>query len=95
MFKPLGPRVVVRQLEAARTSKGGLIIPEMGQERPMEAEVLAVGTEVLDEEIKVGRRIYFSRFGGVKVRLSDFSGVSEEVEELIILKEGELLGVFL
>ena len=96
-FKPLGDRYLVRQEAALTQTKGGIIIPEAGQERPMIGTVLAVGEGQQKEYglvpllVGVGERVYFSKFGGVKVKLDDFHPEGK-FEELIILREGELLG---
>lgn len=89
MYRPLGDRVLVRQDSAAEESKGGIIIPDVAQERPMTAKVLAVGESV--ESVKAGASVMFSKFGGTKVKLSDYAADKNTKEELIVLRVSELL----
>lgn len=97
MRRPLGDRVLVRQLEAEEKTTGGIIIPTQAQERPARGIVLAVGPGRVDSsgdlvpvEIQVGDEVDYSKFGGVKVSISDYNE-SGKLEELMILREGEVL----
>jgi chaperonin GroES len=91
-FRPLGDRVVVRRVEEEAKSKGGIIIPDTVKEKPQEGEVLSVGPGARDEDgkrilvdVKVGDRILFGKWSGSEVKIDD--------EELLIMKEGDILGV--
>jgi len=91
-IRPLGDRVLVKRLEQEQKTKGGIIIPDTAQEKPQEAEIVAVGDgRVLEDgskkrlELKVGERILFSKYSGTEIKL-------EGVEHLI-LKEEDVLGV--
>ena len=74
-IKPLGDRVVLRQLEAEETSKGGIILVDSAKEKPQEGEVIAVGPGRLTEngtrnplEVKVGDRVIYSKYSGTEVK---------------------------
>lgn len=91
-LKPLGDRILVKRLTQEQKTKGGIIIPDTAQEKPQEAEVVAVGDgKILDDgkvrklELKSGDRILFSKYGGSEIKLD---GV-----ELLILREDEVLAI--
>jgi len=91
-FRPLGDRVLVKRVEEATTTKGGIIIPDTAKEKPQEGEVIAVGKGVRDEDgkfvaldVAVGDRILFGKWSGTEVKI--------EGEDLIIMKESDILGV--
>src|SRR3954447_13883824 len=91
-FRPLHDRVVVRRLDAEEKTAGGIIIPDTAKEKPMEGEVIAVGAGARNEQgqivaldVKAGDRILFGKWSGTEVKLDG--------EELLIMKESDLLGV--
>jgi chaperonin GroES len=91
-FRPLGDRVLVRRVEEEEKTKGGIIIPDTAKEKPQEGEVLAVGPGARDDsgklqplDVKVGDRILFGKWSGSEVKL--------EGEDLLIMKESDILGV--
>jgi chaperonin GroES len=91
-FRPLHDRVVVRRLAAEEKTSGGIIIPDTAQEKPMEGEVIAAGPGARDErghvvalEVKAGDRVLFGKWSGTEVKLDG--------EELLIMKESDLMGV--
>src|ERR1700749_4935586 len=91
-FRPLHDRVVVRRITAEEKTKGGIIIPDTAQEKPQEGEVIAVGPGARDEsgklipiDVKAGNRVLFGKWSGTEVK---FDG-----EELLIMKESDILGV--
>ena len=91
-FRPLHDRVVVRRLDAEEKSKGGIIIPDTAQEKPMEGEVVAAGPGTLNErgelralDVKAGDRVLFGKWSGTEVKLDG--------EDVLILKESDLMGV--
>jgi chaperonin GroES len=93
-FRPLHDRVVVRRIAAEDKSRGGIIIPDTAKEKPQEGEVIAVGPGGRDEagklipiDIKVGDRVLFGKWSGTEVRLDG--------EELLIMKESDIMGVLL
>jgi len=91
-FRPLHDRVVVKRVEEEAKTKGGIIIPDTAKEKPQEGEVLAVGPGARDDngqlqpmDVKVGDRILFGKWSGSEVKLDG--------EDLLIMKEGDILGV--
>ncbi|KAA2214342.1 co-chaperone GroES [Teichococcus oryzae] len=91
-FRPLHDRVVVRRLTAEEKTAGGIIIPDTAKEKPMEGEIVAVGSGARNEkgdvvalDVKVGDRVLFGKWSGTEVKISG--------EELLIMKESDLMGV--
>jgi chaperonin GroES len=91
-FRPLHDRVVLRRIEEDSKTKGGIIIPDTAQEKPMQGEVTAVGPGGRDEsgkltpiDLKSGDRVLFGKWSGTEVKI--------EGEELLIIKESDILGV--
>jgi chaperonin GroES len=91
-FRPLHDRVVVRRLEEDERTKGGIIIPDTAKEKPQQGEVVAVGPGAVDEkgkvqplDVKPGDRVLFGKWSGTEVKLDG--------EELLIMKESDILGV--
>jgi len=90
--KPLRDRVLVRRIEEAEQKVGGIIIPDTAKEKPLQAEVIAVGSgRVLDD----GKKVKLDVKAGDKVLIGKWSGTEVKVdgEELLILKEDEVLGI--
>ena len=91
-FRPLHDRVVVRRIGAEEKTKGGIIIPDSAQEKPQEGEVIAIGPGGRDEsgklipiDVKPGSRVLFGKWSGTEVKLDG--------EELLIMKESDIMGV--
>ena len=91
-FRPLHDRVVVRRLEQEEKTAGGIIIPDTAKEKPQEGEVIAVGPGGRDEsgklvpiDIKKGDKILFGKWSGTEVKIDG--------EELLIMKESDIMGV--
>ncbi len=84
-LRPLGDRVVIKRMEAEEKTQSGIFIPTTAKEQPQMAEVIAVGTEVKSDELKVGDKVIFSQYGGTEVSLDKV--------ELIVLKLEEILAV--
>jgi chaperonin GroES len=91
-FRPLHDRVVVRRLKQDEKTSGGIIIPDTAQEKPQEGEVMAVGPGARDDdgkihppEVKAGDRVLFGKWSGTEVKLDG--------EELLIMKESDLMGI--
>jgi chaperonin GroES len=91
-FRPLHDRVVVKRVDAEEKSKGGIIIPDTVKEKPQEGEVVAVGPGGRDESgkliaigLKSGDRVLFGKWSGTEVKL--------EGEDLLIMKESDIMGV--
>ena len=91
-IRPLGDRILVRRLGAEQRTRGGIIIPDTAKEKPIEGEVIAVGSGKTDDKgvthalnVHVGDKILFGKYSGTEVKI-------EEVEHLII-REEDVLGV--
>lgn len=92
-IKPLGNRVLVKRSEA-KTTKGGIFLPDSAQEKPKQGEVVAVGPGALDDEgkkipmnVHVGDKVLFSSYSGTEVKTEDHEN------EYLIMKEDDILGV--
>jgi chaperonin GroES len=90
--KPLRDRVLVRRIEEAEQKVGGIIIPDTAKEKPLQAEVIAVGSGRLLEN---GQKVELTLKPGDKVLIGKWSGTEVKIddEELLILKEDEILGI--
>jgi chaperonin GroES len=91
-FRPLHDRVVVRRIEEDERTKGGIIIPDTAKEKPQQGEVVAVGPGARDEngvvqplDVKAGDRVLFGKWSGSEVKIDG--------EELLIMKESDVLGI--
>ena len=91
-FRPLHDRVVVRRIEEDERTRGGIIIPDTAKEKPQQGEIVAVGPGAPDDNgkvqplnVKPGDRVLFGKWSGTEVKLDD--------EELLIMKESDILGV--
>ena len=91
-IKPLYDRVVVKPIEAEETSLGGIIIPDAAKEKPAEGEVVSVGSGARAEngtvtplDVKAGDRVLFGKWSGTEVKVDG--------EDLLIMKESDILGV--
>ncbi len=91
-FTPLHDRILVRRVEEAETTRGGLIIPDSAKDKPQEGEVISVGKGKISEEGKVrpldvkdGDRILFGKYSGTEIKIDG--------EDFIIMREEEVLGI--
>ncbi|MEO1226263.1 MAG: co-chaperone GroES [Pseudomonadota bacterium] len=91
-FRPLHDRVLVRRIEADEKTAGGIIIPDTAKEKPQEGEVVSAGNGVTNDkgetkplDVKAGDRILFGKWSGTEVKIDG--------EELLIMKESDILGV--
>jgi chaperonin GroES len=91
-FRPLHDRVLIRRVEGEEKTAGGIIIPDTAKEKPMEGEVIAAGPGARGEDgklqpmdLKAGDRVLFGKWSGTEVKLDG--------EELIIMKESDIMGV--
>jgi chaperonin GroES len=92
-FSPLHDRVLVRRIEGEEKTKGGLIIPDSAKEKPSEGQVVSVGPgarkdsgELIAPTVKAGDKILFGKWSGTEIKLDG--------EDLLIMKESDILGVF-
>jgi chaperonin GroES len=90
--RPLYDRILIKRVAEEEKTKGGIIIPDSAKEKPSEGEVVAVGSGKLTDkgtirplEVKKGDRILFGKYSGNEIKLDG--------DELIILREDEILGV--
>ena len=91
-FRPLHDRVVVKRVEEDTKTKGGIIIPDTAQEKPMQGKVVAVGPGARDEngklvpiDLKSGDTVLFGKWSGTEVKIDG--------QELLIMKESDIMGV--
>ena len=90
-INPLGDRIVLKNLEAEETTKGGILLTNSAKEKPQMAEVLAVGPggnvdgKEIVMQVKVGQKVIYSKYAGTEVKLDG--------EEYIIVKESDILAV--
>ncbi len=90
-IKPLGDRVVIKAIESQETTKSGIVLPGTAKEKPMQGEVLAVGSgELVDGkkvplELKVGDKVIYSKYAGTEVKIDD--------NEYLILRQSDVLAI--
>ena len=90
-MKPLGDRVVIKNMEAEETTKGGIILTSAAKEKPLMAEVIAVGPGGLVDgkevkmQVKVGEKVIYSKYAGTEVKMDG--------EDYIIVKQSDILAI--
>lgn len=91
-FRPLHDRVMLKRVEPETKTKGGIIIPDSATEKPMEGEVVAVGSGLRDEagkviplDVKAGDRVLFSKWSGTEITMDG--------EEYLVMKESDIMGI--
>ena len=91
-FRPLHDRVLIRRIDEADKTKGGIIIPDTAKEKPMEGEIVAVGPGARDDkgtlvplDVKKGDRILFGKWSGTEIKLDG--------QDLLIMKESDIMGI--
>jgi chaperonin GroES len=91
-LKPLHDRVLVRRIEGDEKTKGGLIIPDSAKEKPAEGEIIAAGEgarkesgELIPMAVSVGDKVLFGKWSGTEVTVDG--------QELLIMKESDILGI--
>ena len=91
-FTPLHDRILVRRVEEASTSRGGIIIPDSAKDKPQEGEIISTGKGRTNDEgktfplaVKEGDRVLFGKYSGTEIKIDG--------EEYIIMKEDEVLGI--
>ncbi len=92
-IQPLGDRVVIKALEAENKTKGGIVIPDTAKEKPQEGKVVAVGKGKVSDsgqlqalEVKVGDKVLYGKYSGTEI-------TTKEGEELLIMKEEDILAI--
>ena len=91
-LKPLNDRVVLKRIEEEQRTAGGIIIPDTAKEKPIQGEVMAVGSgKVMEDgsrrplDVKAGDRVLFGKYSGTEIKV--------EGEELLIMREDEILSI--
>ncbi len=91
-LKPLGDRVIVKPKAPEEKTKGGIILPDTAQEKPMEGEIVAVGGGKTDDngkkitmDLKVGDKVLYGKYSGTEVKIND--------EEYLIMRESDVYAV--
>jgi chaperonin GroES len=91
-FNPLHDRIVIRRVEEAETTRGGIIIPDTAKDKPQEGEIIAAGPgksndegKVFPLQVKAGDRVLFGKYAGTEIKIDG--------EDLIIMREEEVLGI--
>ena len=90
-IKPLGDRVVIKVMESEEMTKSGIVLPGAAKEKPMQGEILAVGSGELIEgkrvplELKIGDKVLYSKYAGTEVKLDG--------EEFLILRQNDVLAI--
>ncbi len=90
-LKPLGDKVVLKQLVAEETTKSGIVLPGQAKEKPQQAEVIAVGPggvvdgKEVTMQVKAGDKVIYSKYAGTEVKLDDV--------EYIIVKQNDIVAV--
>ncbi len=90
-FRPLGDRILIKRIKEEERTKGGIIIPDTAKEKPQEGKVVAVGKGKYEEgklipiEVKVGDKILFGKYSGSEIKY--------EGEDLVIMREDDILGI--
>ncbi len=91
-FRPLHDRVLLRRIEQNAKTAGGIIIPDTAKEKPMEGEIVSVGTGHINDngdvrplDVKSGDRVIFSKWSGTEIMIDG--------EELLVMKESDIIGV--
>ena len=91
-FRPLHDRVLVKRIESEEKTASGIIIPDSAQEKPMEGEIMAVGSgqrseagQIIPMDVKSGDRVLFAKWSGTEIKVNG--------EEYIVMKESDIMGV--
>jgi chaperonin GroES len=90
-IKPLGDRVVLKVMESEETTKSGIVLPGTAKEKPMQGEILAVGSgEIVDGkkvplEVKVGDKVIYSKYAGTEVKMDG--------NEFLIIRQSDILAI--
>ena len=91
-FRPLHDRVLVKRVDSDQKTAGGIIIPDTAQEKPMEGEVLEIGSGARDEtgklvplDVKKGHKILFGKWSGTEVKMNG--------DDFLIMKESDIMGI--
>ena len=91
-FRPLHDRVLVKRIESEEKTKSGIIIPDTAKEKPMEGEVISVGSGIRQEngtitplDVKAGDRVLFGKWSGTEIKLDS--------NDYLVMKESDIMGI--
>jgi len=91
-FRPLHDRILVKRIEEEQQTKGGIVIPDSAKEKPIEGEIVSIGTGKVDEtgkirplDVKAGDRILFGKYSGTEVKIDG--------QDYLIMREDDVLGI--
>jgi len=91
-FRPLHDRVLVKRIESEEKTKSGIIIPDTAKEKPMEGEVVSVGSGIRQEngtitplDVKAGDRVLFGKWSGTEIKLDN--------KDYLVMKESDIMGI--
>ncbi len=91
-FRPLHDRVLIKRIEAEEKTPSGIIIPDTAKEKPMEGEVIAIGSGTRNEngnviplDVKSGDRVLFAKWSGTEIKVNG--------EEYVVMKESDIMGI--
>lgn len=91
-FRPLHDRVLIKRIESEEKTASGIIIPDSAQEKPIQGEVIAIGSgsrteqgQIIPMDVKIGDRVIFGKWSGTEVKVNG--------EELLVMKESDIMGV--
>lgn len=92
-FRPLHDRVLVKRIDSEEKTKGGIIIPDTAKEKPIEGEVVAVGSGTRNEQggivpldVKKGDRVLFGKWSGTEIKING--------DDFLVMKESDIMGIF-
>lgn len=92
-FRPLHDRVLVKRIDSEEKTKGGIIIPDTAKEKPIEGEVVAVGSGIRNEQggivaldVKKGDRVLFGKWSGTEIKING--------DDFLVMKESDIMGIF-
>ncbi|AKI97202.1 co-chaperone GroES [Kosmotoga pacifica] len=80
---PLGSRLLIKPIKEERKTEGGIVLPDTAKEKPMKAEVIEVGKDVEDLDIKAGDKVIFSKYAGTEIKIDD--------EDFIVIDQDDIL----
>lgn len=80
---PLGERILIKPIKEEKRTEGGIVLPDTAKEKPMKAEVIEIGKDVEDIDIKVGDKVIFSKYAGTEIKIDD--------EDYILIDQDDIL----
>ena len=80
---PLGARLLIKPVKEEKRTEGGIVLPDTAKEKPMKAEVIEVGKDVEDIDIKAGDKVIFSKYAGTEIKIDD--------EDYILIDQDDIL----